>query len=67
MWPWVKIAVSRRLPDQRRTVSCTALGVEHAARVDDHEPVVGVDRRRVGERVDEREAGLNLRELAARR
>ena len=56
MWPCVKIAVSSRLrrPPPHRLVH--RLGVEHAARVDDHQPVVGVDHRRVGEGVDERDA-----------
>ena len=67
MWPCVKIAVSSRRGDQLADGLVHRLRVEHAARVDHHEPVVGVDHGGVGERVDEGDAGLHLGQLPARR
>ena len=66
MWPWVKTAVCSGRVDHAPDRLVHRLGMEYAAGVDDHEPVGGVDRGRVGERVDEREAGLDLGHLAAR-
>ena len=62
MWPCVNTAVSSRAGDHARTDSCTR-GVEHAARVDDHETVGGREHGRVGERLHERDARLHLGEL----
>jgi len=67
MWPWVKIAVSRRRGDHDRTVLCTCWAWNTAARIDGYQAVVGIDHRRIGEGVDECDPGLDLGHRPARR